>query len=137
MEYENRKSGHGTLALVLGIAAVIISLLIGAMFGMIGVIPGVIIAILAIVLGITSMNATSGRSGKGGLIIGIIAIVIAAIMGVITMAVGSFLKSDEVKENMPTLAAYADSSWKGIVGVIMDMSSSSNQHMRQGSAYSL
>ncbi len=122
MEYEKEgKRGHGTLALILGIGAIVISVLVGIMFGMFGVVPGLILAVLAIVLGIMSMRATMGRSGKGGLIVGIIALVLAGMVGGITMVFGSFLKSDEIKKNVPILAEYADESWRGVVGVFIKM----------------
>ncbi len=119
----NRGKGHGTLALVMGIASVAVALFVGIMFGMYGIVPAMILAAGAIIIGIMSLKSTGGRTGKGGLIIGIIALLITIIIGAVTVALGEFLKSDEIKTNVPTLSAYADESWRGIAGLMIKMNS--------------
>ena len=37
------------------------------------------------------------------------------------MAIVGFLHTDDVKKEIPTLAAYADDGWKGIGGMLMSM----------------
>lgn len=126
MEYEYnepQKKSHGILAVVLGVISLIVFIFVGMIFGFFGLVPGAILAVCAIVLGIMSMRATGGRSGKGGLIIGIISLLIGLLVGGFVLAIGAFLKSDEIRENLPTLARYADDSWKGIGGVFMEMGS--------------
>lgn len=121
MNYENEKKGHGTLALLLGIAGIVLAIVVGSFFGLYGVIPALVLSSLAIILGILSLKDTHGRSGKGGIIIGIIAVILSAFVWGLTVVIGAFLETDEIKENVPTLAAYADESWRGIVGVLLQM----------------
>ena len=122
MEYEYNepvKKGHSTLALVFGILSILITFFLGMLLGMIGIIPAVILAVLAIVLGITSIRA-SGH-GKGGIITGVIGILLALMIGGVVMSIGTYLKSEEIKRQIPTLSEYADSSWMGVIGLFWAM----------------
>ncbi len=121
MDNENQKKGHGTLAIILGIVGIIVALFIGILFGLYGVVPALVLASLAIILGIISLKNTHGRSGKGGIILGIIAVLLSAAVYGISAAVGAFLASDEIKQNVPILSEYADESWRGIAGVMAKM----------------
>ena len=123
MEYEYNepvKRGHSTLALVFGILSIVITFFLSLLFGMLAIIPAVILAVLAIVLGAMSIRA-SGH-GKGGIITGVIGIVLALMLGGVVMSISTFLRSEEVKRNLPTLSTYADDSWKGVVGLFWAMS---------------
>ena len=122
MEYEYNepvKKGHGLLALIFGIFSIIITFLAGVLFGMFGLVPAAILAILAIVLGVLTIR--SGNSGKGGIITGTIAIIFVLIFSGFVLSIGAFLKSDEIREKIPTLSAYADESWRGIAGLVLKM----------------
>ena len=128
MEYydemnEQTKRGHGTLALIIGIAGLLITLFVGGTFGVFGIVSGTILSVLAIVLGILSIRATRACSGKGGVIIGFIAILFSILISGMVFALGSFLRSDEVRESIPTLSAYSDESWRGVIGLFLKMSS--------------
>lgn len=121
-EYNEGKRGHAGIALILSILGLLVIIFVGLFFGMIGVVPGTIMAALGIFLGIMSMRVAHGK-GKGGLIIGIIALLFSLLIGGMTSFLGEFLHSQELKEHVPTLAAYADQSWRGIGGLLMKMSS--------------
>ena len=85
-----------------------------------GKLIGLILAVLAIVLGISSIRATP-RSGKGGVITGIIGILLAAMTSGLVLSIGSFLKTEEIREKVPLLADYADESWRGAIGILLKM----------------
>ena len=123
MEYEYNepvRKGHGGLALVFGILSIVITIAAGFLFGMFGLVPAFILAVLAIVLGISSIRATH-RSGKGGVITGIIGILLAAMTSGLVLSIGSFLKTEEIRERVPLLADYADESWRGAIGILLKM----------------
>ncbi len=122
MDYENRKKGHGTMALIMGILAIVVAVFVGVTFGMFGIIPALLLAAGAIIFGIMTIRVSHGQSGKGGVIIGIIALLITGAISGMIMTLGSFLKSEEIQKNVPTLAAYADDSWRGIAGILVEMS---------------
>ena len=122
MEYEYNepvKKGHGLLALLLGIFSIVITILVGILFGMFGLVPAAILAILAIVLGVLSIRG--GNHGKGGIITGTIGIIFALMFSGFVLSIGAFLKTEEVRTKIPTLSAYADESWRGIAGLILKM----------------
>ena len=124
MEYEYNepaKRGHGVLALLFGILSIAITIFVGILFGLYGLIPAIILAILAIVLGILTIRG--GNRGKGGVITGTIGIIFALLILGLVLSIGAFLRTDEVREKIPTLSAYADDSWRGIAGLFMKMKS--------------
>ena len=121
-EYEeNYSKGHGGLALALGLISIALAILVGGFFGLFGVIPAAILAVAAIFLGVASIRATGGRKGKGGLIVGAIGILFSLILAGMTMTLVTFLHSEEIQSNIPTLAKYADDGWKGIGGMFLSM----------------
>ena len=124
MDYEYDapvRKGHGGLALAFGLTGLALTIFVGGFFGMFGVVPGAVLSAVSIALGFGSLRSTGGRSGKGGLITGIISILFCIIIGGMTVAIVGFLHTDEVREDIPTLAAYADDGWKGIGGMLMSM----------------
>ena len=120
---EPGKKPHSGIELLLSILSIAVTLVLGFLFGMFAVIPAVIMAGIGIFLGVSSMRATSGRSGKGGLITGITSILLSIMIGGMVMSIGGFLRSDEVRSSVPTLAAYSGESWRGIAGLLLKMKS--------------
>ena len=123
MEYEYNepvRKGHGGLALVFGILSIVITIAAGFLFGMFGLVPAFILAVRGSGLGISSIRATH-RSGKGGVITGIIGILLAAMTSGLVLSIGSFLKTEEIREKVPLLADYADESWRGTIGILLKM----------------
>ena len=63
---------YNGLSLALGICGIVISILGGLTFGIIGAILGLGLSIGGIILGINTQKATNNAQGKGGLVCGII-----------------------------------------------------------------
>ena len=52
---------------------------------------------------------------------GIIGILLAAMTSGLVLSIGSFLKTEEIREKVPLLADYADESWRGAIGILLKM----------------
>lgn len=77
-----QKNGAATAATVLGIVSLILAILGGIMFGVIGAGIALVLGIVAVVLGINAKKATGGVKGQAGFVCGLLGIVFAAIFAV-------------------------------------------------------
>lgn len=72
-------NGGGGLSTALGIVSLIVAIVGGITFGIIGAGIAIVLGIVAIVLGINAKKATNGAAGTGGFVCGIIGVVFAVI----------------------------------------------------------
>lgn len=77
-----QKNGAATAATVLGIVSLILAILGGIMFGVIGAGIALVLGIVAVVLGINAKKETGGVKGQAGFVCGLLGIVFAAIFAV-------------------------------------------------------
>ena len=81
------KSQNG-LSLALGICGIIISILGGITFGIIGAIIGLGLSVGGIILGVNTKKATNGAEGMGGFVCGIIGAAFAVVFFIGCLACG-------------------------------------------------
>jgi len=81
------KNNNG-LAIALGVCGIVISIIGGMTFGIIGAILGLALSVGGIILGINTQKATGGAQGKGGFICGIIGAVFGVIFFIGCLACG-------------------------------------------------
>lgn len=79
MEQKNGKAAAGT---ALGIVSLIIAILGGIMFGVIGASIALVLGILAVVLSINAKKETEGAKGQAGFVCGLLGIIFAVIFAV-------------------------------------------------------
>ncbi len=70
---------NGTAALVLGIVGLVVSILGGICFGVIGALIGLACSIVAVVLSIGVKNATNNQKGGSAFVCGLLGIIFGAI----------------------------------------------------------
>lgn len=81
------KNNNG-LSIALGVCGIVISIIGGMTFGIIGAIIGLACSVGGIILGINTQKATGGAQGKGGFICGIIGAAFGVIFFIGCLACG-------------------------------------------------
>lgn len=79
MEQKNGKAAAGT---ALGIVSLIIAILGGIMFGVIGAGIALVLGVVAVVLSINAKKETEGAKGQAGFVCGLLGIIFAVIFAV-------------------------------------------------------
>ena len=76
-----QKNGAATASTILGIVSLVIAVIGGITFGVIGAAIALILGIVAVVLGINAKKQTGGTKGQAGFVCGLIGIIFAVIQG--------------------------------------------------------
>lgn len=77
-----QKNGAATASTILGIVSLVIAVIGGITFGVIGAAIALILGIVAVVLGINAKKQTGGTKGQAGFVCGLIGIIFAVIFAV-------------------------------------------------------
>lgn len=91
-----QNNGKATLATALGIVSLVVAIIGGITFGVIGGIIALVLGILALVFGINAKKETNGEKGQAGFICGLLGVVFAAIFTV-GCALCGVIESSETK----------------------------------------
>ena len=77
-----QNNGGSSLGLILGLVSLIVSIIGGITFGVIGAGVALVAGVIGIILSISTKKATNGEKGTGGLVMSILGIVFAAIFAI-------------------------------------------------------
>ena len=77
-----QKNGAATASTILGIVSLVLAIIGGITFGVIGAAIALILGIVAVVLGINAKKQTGGTKGQAGFVCGLIGIIFAVIFAV-------------------------------------------------------
>lgn len=77
-----QKNGAATASTILGIVSLVIAVIGGITFGVIGAAIALILGVVAVVLGINAKKQTGGTKGQAGFVCGLIGIIFAVIFAV-------------------------------------------------------
>ena len=111
------------IALALGVIGLIMSIIGGVMFGIIGGGLGAVLGIVAIILGVQAKGKTDRAKGNGGFVTGIIALVFGLIMFLGFFAMGSVVTTTANEKGLPLLSKHGSAFTYGVVGVMASISS--------------
>ena len=100
------KNNNG-LSIALGVCGIVISIIGGMTFGIIGAIIGLGCSVGGIILGINTQKATGGAQGKGGFICGIIGAVFGFVLGGLAIFGGTLATATGEDDGLGITAAVA------------------------------
>ena len=107
---ENNNTNASPIGMIFGILSLVLSIVGGITFGVIGAGVALVLGVLGIIMSINVKKATNGAKGTGGLVMSILGIVFAAIF-----AIGCVVCAASVSE--ATGGATSAGSCYGCVGV--------------------
>ncbi len=105
-----QNNGGSPIGLLLGILSLIIAIIGGITFGVIGAGIALVLGIAAIAIGVNTKKATNGQAGTGGLVCGILGVVFGAIFAIGCVICGASVSS-------ATGGTTSGGTWAGCVGV--------------------
>ena len=118
-EYEERKTGHPVVGLILGLLGIAAALLLVMLTGVIGAAIAGALGLIALILGI---GARKTGKGLGAIITGVLAILLAVGLFAGTTKMMTMLKDEAVKTGKaPMVEKFMDKPYLGFLGMIMNM----------------
>ncbi|MCR4604639.1 MAG: hypothetical protein K5639_01430 [Eubacterium sp.] len=96
------------VGLILGIVSIILAIIGGITFGVIGAGVAIVLGIVGIILSVNTKKATDGAKGTGGIVTSILGIIFAAIFAIGCVVCGASLAST---------TGTSAGSWAGVIGV--------------------
>ena len=121
-EYVVTPKSPAGIALALGVIGLIMSIIGGVMFGIIGGGVGAVLGIIAIILGVQAKGKTDRAKGNGGFVTGIIALIFGLIMFLSFFAMGSVVKTTADEKGLPLLSKHGSAFTFGVVGLMASVS---------------
>ncbi|MBO4396179.1 MAG: DUF308 domain-containing protein [Eubacterium sp.] len=109
-------------ALALGIIGLVMALMGGSLFGVIGGGIAVIMGIIAICLGVSAKNKTNRKKGTGGFVLGIISVCFGLIMAMSFLVSGIAIRTVANEEGLPLLAKHGGALTFGVIGMMISIS---------------
>ncbi|MCR5624093.1 MAG: hypothetical protein K6G11_02505 [Lachnospiraceae bacterium] len=115
-----KKSPAGA-AVALGVIGILVSIILGAVFGVGSGLVSLIFGIIAIILGSKASKITEGLKGKGGKITGVFSIIFGIITIIIFASMGAgmsaYIKSTDRADEMPLMIESCSGLTFGVVGM--------------------
>ena len=122
MTDNKNKKAPARSALTLGILGIILAIIMGFFFGIIGAGFSFIIGVIAIILGCRSRKITDKNKGKGGLVTGIITVIFACAVSVVAFIAVDIAHNEANNLGFTMLAEKADSLKFGFIGFACGLS---------------
>lgn len=108
-------------ALALGIIGLVMAVVGGPFFGVIGGGIGLGLGIAALCLGISAKNKTDRKKGKGGFVLGIITICFGVIMTFTFLLSGLSIRAIARNKGLPLLEKHGTAMTFGVVGLVISV----------------
>ena len=122
MTDNKNKKAPARSALALGILGIILAIVMGFFFGIIGAGFSFILGVIAIILGCRSRKITDKNKGKGGLVTGIITVIFACAVSVVAFIAVDIAHNEAYNMGFTMLAEKADSLKFGFIGFAWGLS---------------